>query len=149
MEDLRTMLQDYYNAVGISPKSNREIEQVLARQAMMVALRPYTTLAQIGRMFGKHHATAHYALKNHDLNMGWSPMYRFFYETAEEIVTNNPITGQRRDDKLTAMMTRHKMHITELKNENEELNQKVAHLLEINRILERENKNLSQYADRV
>lgn len=140
MEDLSNMLHDYYDTIGVIPKNNREIDQVMARSAMMVALRPYMTLKQIGRLFGKDHATVHHALRNHDVNLGWSEMYGFFFETAAQIVINNPTKSIQRDNKLTALLTRHKMHITELKAENEQLSQQVQELLESVRILEQEIK---------
>ncbi len=149
MEDLSYMLEEYYDSIGVIPKNNREVDQVMARSALMVALRPYMTTTQIGRMFDRNHATVVHAVRNHEVNLGWSEMYESFFETAQQIVINNPTKSIRRDSRLTAILTRHKMHITELKAENEELTKKVSELLESICILEKENKNLSQYADRV
>ena len=55
MEELTTLLRAYYEEIGIVPNGTRQEDQVFARSAMMVAMRKYMTLMQIGRIFGKDH----------------------------------------------------------------------------------------------
>ena len=133
MEDLSIVLNSYYQEIGVIPKGTREIDQVYARSAMMVALREYMTLIQIGRIFGKNHATIHHAVKNHENNFNWSKMYRFYFETAKDVLVNNPDIKIQNDNKLMAQFTRQKMRITELEfkssqlqTENESLRKKIA-----------------------
>ena len=57
MEDLSKVLKEYYQEIRIIPNNTRQTDQVFARSAMMVAMRKYMTLHQIGRIFGKNHAT--------------------------------------------------------------------------------------------
>jgi len=133
MEDLSSVLNSYYQEIGVIPKGTREIDQVYARSAMMVALREYMTLIQIGRVFGKNHATIHHAVKNQENNFNWSKMYRFYFETAKDVLVNNPDIKIQNDNTLMAQFTRQKMRITELeykssqlKSENESLKRKIA-----------------------
>jgi regulator of replication initiation timing len=76
-------------------------------------------------------------------------MYQFFYETAQEVWNRNPTKDIKARNKLVATLTRHKMRIQELEAEVNNLKNRTIELVENNRILQEENKNLSQYADRV
>tara|TARA_R110002153_G_scaffold125662_1_gene272780 strand:+ start:245 stop:688 length:444 start_codon:yes stop_codon:yes gene_type:complete len=147
MEELTSLLGLYYEEIGIVPNGTRQDDQVFARSAMMVAMRKYMTLMQIGRIFGKDHSTAHHANKKHEENYNWSEMYRFFYKTAQQMLVDNPSHEVRSANKLTAIMTRQKMYITELEHEVNNLNKRCGELVDKCRTLEKNNKN--QYADRV
>jgi len=149
MEDLSPVLSEYYECIGVIPNNTRQEDQVFARSAMMVVMRNHMTLMQIGRIFDRNHASVLHALRNHEDNFNWSKMYQFFYETAQDVWNRNPTKDIKARNKLVATLTRHKMRIQELEAEVNNLKNKTIDLLETNRILEKENKNLSRYADRV
>ena len=50
MEDLSRVLKEYFEDISLIPNNTRQLEQVYARSAMMVAMRKYMTLMQIGRL---------------------------------------------------------------------------------------------------
>ncbi len=149
MEDLSPVLSEYYELIGVIPNNTRQEDQVFARSAMMVVMRNHMTLMQIGRIFDRNHASVLHALRNHEDNFNWSKMYQHFYEVAQDVWNNNPTKDIKARNKLVATLTRHKMRIQELEAEVNNLKNKTIELLENNRILQKENKNLSQYADRV
>lgn len=149
MEDLSPMLSEYYETIGVIPNNTRQEDQVFARSAMMVVMRDYMTLMQIGRIFDRNHASVLHAIRNHENNYNWSKMYQFFYATAKEIWNSNPTKDIQSRNKLVATLTRNKMRIQELEAEVEKLKDNNKELFENCRILQQENKNLSQYADRV
>lgn len=149
MEDLSPVLSEYYELIGVIPNNTRQEDQVFARSAMMVVMRNHMTLMQIGRIFDRNHASVLHAINNHEDNYNWSKMYQHFYEVAQDVWNNNPTKDIKARNKLVATLTRHKMRIQELEAEVNNLKNKTIELLENNRILEKENKNLSQYADRV
>jgi len=149
MEDLSPVLSEYYECIGVIPNNTRQEDQVFARSAMMVVMRNHMTLMQIGRIFDRNHASVLHAINNHEDNYNWSKMYQHFYEIAQDVWNNNPTKDIKARNKLVATLTRHKMRIQELEAEVNNLKNKTIDLLETNRILEKENKNLSQYADRV
>lgn len=149
MEDLSPVLREYYEIIGVIPNNTRQEDQVFARSAMMVVMRDHMTLMQIGRIFDRNHASVLHALRNHEDNFNWSKMYQHFYEVAKEVWNRNPTKDIKARNKLVATLTRHKMRIQELEAEVNNLKNKTIDLLETNRILEKENKNLSRYADRV
>jgi len=95
------------------------------------------------------HASVLHAIRNHEDNYNWSKMYQHFYEVAQDVWNSNPTKDIKARNKLVATLTRHKMRIQELEAEVNNLKNKTIDLLENNRILQKENKNLSQYADRV
>ena len=149
MEDLSPMLSEYYETIGVIPNNTRQEDQVFARSAMMVVMRDYMTLMQIGRIFDRNHASVLHAIRNHEDNYNWSKMYQFFYATAKEIWNSNPTKDIQSRNKLVATLTRYKMRIQELEAEVDKLKNNNKELFENCRILQKENKNLSQYADRV
>ena len=149
MEDLSPVLSEYYELIGVIPNNTRQEDQVFARSAMMVVMRNHMTLMQIGRIFDRNHASVLHALRNHEDNFNWSKMYQHFYEVAQDVWNNNPTKDIKARNKLVATLTRHKMRIQELEAEVNNLKNKTIDLLENNRILQQENKNLNQYADRV
>ena len=149
MEDLSPVLSEYYELIGVIPNNTRQEDQVFARSAMMVVMRNHMTLMQIGRIFDRNHASVLHAINNHEDNYNWSKMYQHFYEVAQDVWNTNPTKDIKARNKLVATLTRHKMRIQELEAEVNNLKNKTIELLENNRILEKENKNLSQYADRV
>ena len=116
---------------------------------MVQDIKNHMTLMQIGRIFDRNHASVLHALRNHEDNFNWSKMYQHFYEVAQDVWNNNPTKDIKARNKLVATLTRHKMRIQELEAEVNNLKNKTIELLENNRILQKENKNLSQYADRV
>lgn len=59
---------------------------VESRAAIGNALRPYTTLSQIGDLFNKDHSTFVHHSKQHDSLLLYSPEYRSKYELANSIV---------------------------------------------------------------
>ena len=146
MEDLSIVLKEYYEKIVIIPRNTRELDQVYARSAMMVAMRKYMTLHQIGRIFGKNHATIHHAVKNHEQNHNWSEMYRYYHSIANDILLECPIKSIQSDNKLQAQFTRQKMRIVELEYEVEKLTYKCQELSENCSILQKLNKQL-QNAD--
>jgi len=149
MEDLSPVLSEYYELIGVIPNNTRQEDQVFARSAMMVVMRNQMTLMQIGRIFERNHATVLHAINNHEDNYNWSKMYQHFYEVAQDVWNSNPTKDIKARNKLVATLTRHKMRIQELEAEVNNLKNRTIDLLENNRILQQENKNLSQYADRV
>ena len=149
MEDLSPMLTEYYETIGVIPNNTRQEDQVFARSAMMVVMRQHMTLMQIGRIFDRNHASVLHAIRNHELNYNWSKMYQHFYEVAQRVFNENPTKDIQSRNKLAATLTRYKMHIQELEAEVNNLKINKEQLVENIRILEEENKNLSQYADRV
>ena len=149
MEDLSPVLSEYYECIGVIPNNTRQEDQVFARSAMMVVMRNHMTLMQIGRIFDRNHASVLHAINNHEDNFNWSKMYQHFYEVAQDVWNSNPTKDIKARNKLVATLTRHKMRIQELEAEVNNLKNKSIELLENNRILQQENKNLSQYADRV
>ena len=149
MEDLSPVLSEYYETIGVIPNNTRQEDQVFARSAMMVVMRNQMTLMQIGRIFERNHATVLHAINNHEDNYNWSKMYQHFYEVAQDVWNSNPTKDIKARNKLVATLTRHKMRIQELEAEVNNLKNRTIDLLENNRILQEENKNLSQYADRV
>ena len=149
MEDLSPVLSEYYETIGVIPNNTRQEDQVFARSAMMVVMRDYMTLMQIGRIFDRNHASVLHAINNHEDNYNWSKMYQHFYEVAQDVWNNNPTKDIKARNKLVATLTRHKMRIHELEAEVNNLKNRTIELLENNRILQEENKNLNQYADRV
>jgi 3-phosphoglycerate kinase len=149
MEDLSPVLSEYYELIGVIPNNTRQEDQVFARSAMMVVMRNQMTLMQIGRIFERNHATVLHAINNHEDNYNWSKMYQHFYEVAQDVWNSNPTKDIKARNKLVATLTRHKMRIQELEAEVNNLKNRTIDLLENNRILQKENKNLSQYADRV
>lgn len=149
MEDLSPVLSEYYETIGVIPNNTRQEDQVFARSAMMVVMRDYMTLMQIGRIFDRNHASVLHAIRNHEDNYNWSKMYQFFYATAKEVWNSNPTKDIQSRNKLVATLTRHKMKIQELEAEVDKLKNNNKELFENCRILQKENKNLSQYADRV
>ena len=134
MEDLSIVLKEYYETIGIIPRNTRELDQVYAR------------LHQIGRIFGKNHATIHHAVKNHEQNHNWSEMYRYYHSIANDILLECPIKSIQSDNKLQAQFTRQKMRIVELEYEVEKLTHKCQELSENCSILQKLNKQL-QNAD--
>jgi len=149
MEDLSPVLSEYYELIGVIPNNTRQEDQVFARSAMMVVMRNQMTLMQIGRIFERNHATVLHAINNHEDNYNWSKMYQHFYEVAQDVWNSNPTKDIKARNKLVATLTRHKMRIQELEAEVNNLKNRTIDLLENNRILQQENKNLNQYADRV
>jgi len=149
MEDLSPVLSEYYELIGVIPNNTRQEDQVFARSAMMVVMRNQMTLMQIGRIFERNHATVLHAINNHEDNYNWSKMYQHFYEVAQDVWNSNPTKDIKARNKLVATLTRHKMRIQELEAEVNNLKNRTIDLLENNRILQEENKNLNQYADRV
>ena len=142
MEELGNVLEAYFEEIGIIPDGTRKVDQVYARSAMMVAMREYMTLHQVGRVFGKNHATIHHAVKQHDANHSWSGMYRFFYETAKKMLLDRPSMEIRNNNTLMAQFSRQKMKIMELEGERNNLKDKVLEL-------ERKITNLEEYGNRV
>ena len=136
MDELGQVLKAYYNEIGVIPDGSRRLNQVFARSAMMVAMRKYMSLHQVGKVFGKNHATIHHAVKNHDTNHSWSEMYRFFYQTAKDILVDKPSLEIQKDNTLMAQFTRQRMRIMELEGENNNLKMKMLELEEKITILE-------------
>ena len=142
MEELGNVLEQYFEEIGIIPDGTRKLDQVYARSALMVAMREYMTLHQVGRVFGKNHATIHHAVKNHEQNHDWSSMYRFFYETAKKMLIEKPSIEIRNNNTLMAQFTRQKMRILELEGERNNLKDRILEL-------ERKITNLEEYGNRV
>ena len=72
MDELGLVLKAYYQEINVIPNGSRTLDQVFARSAMMVAMRKYMSLHQVGKVFGKNHATIHHAGRKHEENMDWS-----------------------------------------------------------------------------
>lgn len=144
MEDLSKLLTEYYDEINLIPNDSRETEQVYARSAMMVSMRKYMTLMQIGRIFDKNHATIHHAVKNHEINHDWSELYRFYFSTATQMLLDCPIENIRSDNRLQAQFTRQKMRIVELEYEVQKLTLKCQELRDNCSILRKQNKNFKE-----
>lgn len=141
MEDLSNVLTQYYDYIGVIPNDTRQEDQVFARSAMMVVLRKQMTLHQIGRIFGKNHATIHHAVKNHETNFNWSEMYRSFYEAANQIVNDNPITGFHINNRAQADLTYYKIKVLDMQAQIDNLNEELLKIKQENIILQK-NKEL-------
>ena len=128
MDELGQVLKAYYNEIGVIPDGTRRLNQVFARSAMMVAMRKYMSLHQVGRVFGKNHATIHHAGKKHEANMDWSASYRFYYETAERILIDKPSLKILADNTLMAQFSRQKMRIMELEGQVSNLKDRILEL---------------------
>ena len=50
MDELGQVLKAYYNEIGVIPDGSRRLNQVFARSAMMVAMRKYMSLHQVGKV---------------------------------------------------------------------------------------------------
>ncbi len=144
MEDLSKILKEYYDEINLIPNDSRETEQVYARSAMMVSMRKYMTLMQIGRIFDKNHATIHHAVKNHEINHDWSELYRFYFSTATQMLLDCPIENIQSDNRLQAQFTRQKMRIVELEYEVQKLTLKCQELRDNCSILRKQNKNFKE-----
>jgi len=140
MENLDKILEMYYDHIGVIPNDTRQEDQVFARSAMMVVLRERMTLQQIGRLFGKNHATIHHACKNHENNHGWSKMYRDFYEAAKTIVYENPVSGYQLENKTQADLSRHKVMVFQLSKQLEAIHKECEELRRENTILQKREK---------
>lgn len=144
MEDLSKILKEYYDEINLIPNDSRETEQVYARSAMMVSMRKYMTLMQIGRIFDKNHATIHHAVKNHEINHDWSELYRFYFSTATQMLLDCPIENIQSDNRLQAQFTRQKMRIVELEYEVQKLTLRCQELNDNCSILRKQNKNFKE-----
>ena len=144
MEDLSKILKEYYDEINLIPNNTRETEQVYARSAMMVSMRKYMTLMQIGRIFDKNHATIHHAVKNHEINHDWSELYRFYFSTATQMLLDCPIENIQSDNRLQAQFTRQKMRIVELEYEVQKLTLRCQELSDNCSILRKQNKNFKE-----
>jgi hypothetical protein len=144
MEDLSKILKEYYDEINLIPNDSRETEQVYAISAMMVSMRKYMTLMQIGRIFDKNHATIHHAVKNHEINHDWSELYRFYFSTATQMLLDCPIENIQSDNRLQAQFTRQKMRIVELEYEVQKLTLKCQELRDNCSILRKQNKNFKE-----
>ena len=144
MEDLSKILKEYYDEINLIPNNSRETEQVYARSAMMVSMRKYMTLMQIGRIFDKNHATIHHAVKNHEINHDWSELYRFYFSTATQMLLDCPIENIQSDNRLQAQFTRQKMRIVELEYEVQKLTLRCQELSDNCSILRKQNKNFKE-----
>tara|TARA_R110000782_G_scaffold79933_1_gene158469 strand:+ start:204 stop:653 length:450 start_codon:yes stop_codon:yes gene_type:complete len=147
MEDLSKVLKEYYQEIRIIPNNTRQTDQVFARSAMMVAMRKYMTLHQIGRIFGKNHATIHHAVKNHENNSNWSEMYRFYHANAKQMLLDCPIKSIQSDNRLQAQFTRQKMRIVELEYEVQKLTMECGELSDNCSILRKQNKTYRELID--
>lgn len=151
MEDLDKILKIYYNHIGIIPNDTRQEDQVFARYAIMVVLREKMTLMQLGRLFGKNHATIHHAVKNHENNHNWSEMYRSFHQAAKDIVYENPISGFQLQNKIQAELSRNKVMVYQLSKQLESINNQCEELKRENTILREKEKecklSLALYTD--
>jgi len=128
MDELGLVLKAYYQEINVIPNGSRTLDQVFARSAMMVAMRKYMSLHQVGRVFGKNHATIHHAGKKHEANMDWSASYRFYYETAERILIDKPSLKILADNTLMAQFSRQKMKIMELEGQVSNLKDRILEL---------------------
>jgi hypothetical protein len=138
MDELGQVLKAYYNEIGVIPDGSRRLNQVFARSAMMVAMRKYMSLHQVGKVFGKNHATIHHAGRKHEENMDWSEGYRYYYEVAQRILVDKPSLKIQADNTLMAQFSRQRLRIMELEGQVNNLK---------NRILELEGKSVILEAD--
>ena len=86
---LNQVFKRYEEEVGESLDLKTRLRpQVEHRCALSNALKPYTTLSGIGKLFNKHHATVLHYQKEHEGLLQYSPQYRRKYALALQ-VTNN------------------------------------------------------------
>ena len=83
MNDVKVVVDEYYQVLGMHPDRTRQREQVQARAAMMVALKKYKPYTTVGRAFGLDHATVIHHCKNHEGNMVTWDGYEEKYKIAE------------------------------------------------------------------
>lgn len=85
-ERIELVLRQYYKSLGIERNDRSRLrEQVMARAAMIVALRKYLTCSDAGRVFGKDHSSTSYHTSNHKVNITHWPGYAEVYKEAERL----------------------------------------------------------------
>tara|TARA_R100001163_G_C5049364_1_gene186290 strand:- start:198 stop:662 length:465 start_codon:yes stop_codon:yes gene_type:complete len=97
-EAIADMLQDvrkqYEKRIGYEINDSSRLSAfVQDRTALSNALRPYTTLAKIGELFGKDHSSIVHYMKEHDAMMKAYPNYQLKFNTAMDVVQS--ITTER------------------------------------------------------
>jgi len=89
-EQVKQVIRDYYVSIGIEPDYTTRIsEQAQSRAAIMCALRDTLTATDIGRLFGKDHATVLHHRKSHEGNLESWHGYVHKYEIARSMVNVN------------------------------------------------------------
>lgn len=90
VERVEQVIADYYVSIGIEPDyTTRAREQVQSRAAIMCALEDSLTATDIGKLFGKDHATVLHHRKLHEGNLESWDGYTHKYEIARSMVNVN------------------------------------------------------------
>jgi len=90
IEQVKQVVDDYYNSIGVEPNYNtRKAEQAQSRAAIMCALRDTLSATAIAKIFGKHHATVLHHKKSHEANISCWEGYNHKYEIARSMVNVN------------------------------------------------------------
>ena len=83
--DQQMILEDYWHRLEESHNisKNRERRNVMYRQAFLVASREFSnlSLAMIGRILNKNHATVLYACRCHETNYKYDKIYRNVFDS--------------------------------------------------------------------
>ena len=120
-EQVVQIISDYYVSIGVEPDySTRKSEQTQSRAAMMCALRDTMTASDIGRVFGKDHATVLHHRKAHEGNMHCWDGYSYKYEIARSMVNIN-----LRSRTVQAQISRIESEIKRLSKSAEELKKSI------------------------
>ena len=86
LNELKSIMQEYYHIIGLTPDKSRRAEQVKARAAMMSAMRHFNlTTTSIGEVFEADHSTVVHHTAKHDGNMEYWPGYRKNYISAARL----------------------------------------------------------------
>ena len=83
---MQSILKEYYHVIGVIPEKSRRPQQVMARAAMMSAMRQFKLSATaIAKVFESDHSTVCYHSKKHEANMEHWPGYRSNYIAAARL----------------------------------------------------------------
>lgn len=96
--ELKTIIDSYYTAIGISANMSRLQEQVQSRAAIMSAMRRYRTTMEIAKAFGMDHSTVVYHANRHDANMvmwtGYDEKFKIARRICNETLRFKTLNGK-------------------------------------------------------
>lgn len=102
--DQELMLKDYWESVCQihDVKDNRERRNIIYKHAFSVCCREYSSLslATIGKIVNKNHATVLHAIKSHSSNYLYDKVYRATYDAISDNVSKKMMEYNDGVDKL-------------------------------------------------
>lgn len=131
MKDIKVVVDEYYQVLGMHPDRSRQREQVQARAAMMVALKKYKPYTTVGRAFELDHATVIHHCKNHEGNMiswdGYEEKYKIAEAMCDRTIKYKTIQAKiksiRNEISRLQRMEKAMMEKVRIVNENREENE--------------------------